>query len=102
GVKPVRRGQCYARVTLLFQDKQIAVLSSAYVTDAKGITYPPGVHEGFAEGPGYVYMIEYYPSVGEEVMHHVPANARWRVRSLYLTFQTDATEADRGVTVAFG
>ncbi|GAH19887.1 unnamed protein product, partial [marine sediment metagenome] len=50
GVKPVRRGQCYARVTLLFQDKQIAVLSSAYVTDAKGITYPPGVHEGFAEG----------------------------------------------------
>ncbi|GAH88755.1 unnamed protein product, partial [marine sediment metagenome] len=45
GVKPVKRGQCYARVTLLFRDKQIGILSSAYVTDAKGITYPPGVHE---------------------------------------------------------
>ncbi|GAH54475.1 unnamed protein product [marine sediment metagenome] len=97
----MRRGQCYARVTLLFRDKQIGILSSAYVTDAKGITYPPGVHEGFAEGPGYLYRLMLVPVNGEELVFTVPENARWRVRSLFAEFITDATEEDRGVGVAF-
>ncbi|GAH78332.1 unnamed protein product, partial [marine sediment metagenome] len=75
GVIPVRRGQCYARVTLLFRDKQIGILSSAYVTDSKGITYPPGVHEGFTEGPGYLYRIEVpSPEAGAAIDYAVPDN----------------------------
>ncbi len=102
GVIPVRRGQCYARVTLLFQGKQIGILSSAYVTDGKGITYPPGVHEGFTEGPGYVHNVPFAtPDEGAEAAYTVPDNVRWRVRGIYLKLDTDATVADRGVSVVF-
>ncbi len=98
GVIPVRRGQCYARVTLLFRGKQIGILSSAYVTDAKGIAYPPGVHEGFAEGPGYVYAATTEISeITKEIEGIVPENARWRVRSLKFRFDTSGVVADRGV-----
>ncbi|MBA7539671.1 hypothetical protein ES705_31951 [subsurface metagenome] len=102
GVIPVRRGQCYARVTLLFRGKQVAILSSAYVTDAKGITYPPGVHEGFAEGPGYLYMvIVSSPAAGSQSICTVPENVRWRVRSMIFSLTTSAVVADRGVYVEF-
>ncbi|MBA7539870.1 hypothetical protein ES705_32155 [subsurface metagenome] len=101
GVIPVRRGQCYARVTLLFQGKQIAILSSAYVTDAKGITYPPGVHEGFAEGPGYLYQITFAPGAGEELSFTVPDNARWRVMAISFRLATSGVAGDRGVRLKF-
>ncbi len=102
GVIPVRRGQCYARVTLLFRGKQVAILSSAYVTDAKGITYPPGVHEGFAEGPGYLRkVVVANPAAGNKLVFTVPENARWRVRSMSFFFDTDAAGGDRGVWLSF-
>ncbi|GAI34682.1 unnamed protein product, partial [marine sediment metagenome] len=102
GVIPVKRGQCYARVTLLFQDKQIAILSSAYVTDAKGITYPPGVHEGFTEGPGHLYSVAFpVPAFGAELSLEVPENVRWRVRAIYILLITDEAVFDRAVRVVF-
>lgn len=95
---PVRRGSCYVRITLLFEDAVIAILSSAYLTDSKGITWPPGVHEGSTEGPGYRYNLTGAPGFpGVEASVSVPPNTRWRVVAIRLALTTSAAVGDRGV-----
>ena len=107
---PVRRGECYVRITLLAAGAPVGVLSAGYLTDSKTITWPPGVFEGFTEGPGYIRLVTGSdPAAGSEVSITVPTNAVWRLRSLRLRLDTDSTVANRrvalvvddGSTVAF-
>jgi len=97
---PVRRGECYIRLTLLMGGFAVGRLSAAYLTDSKTITWPPGVFEGFTEGPGLIrYLTGTDPAAGNEVSETVPTNARWRIKFLWFSLVTDATVTTRRVTL---
>lgn len=97
-VPPVRRGECYVRITLRMGGMPVGRLSAGYLTDSKTMTYPAGVFEGFTEGAGYVHLVEgTNPLAGEQVIELVPENCRWRLISMMVRLVTDATVADRVV-----
>ena len=101
-VAGVRRGECYVRLTLLMGGFPVGRLSSAYVTDSKNISWPPGVFEGFTEGPGLLRSVTgTNPAAGANIAESVPTNARWKIRSLKFRFITDATVATRIVNIRF-
>ena len=95
---PVRRGECYIRITLLVDGEPVKRLMAAYLTDGKTLSWPPGVHEGFTEGPGLIRLVTgTNPAAGVEVLEAVPTNARWKLRGLYIQLTTDANAANRTV-----
>ena len=47
---PVRRGECYVRLTLLAAGAPVGILSAGYLTDSKTISWPPGVFEESTSG----------------------------------------------------
>ena len=99
-VAPVRRGECYVRITLLMDGEPVQRLASAYLTDSKTLSWPPGQYEGFTEGPGLIYQYAATnPGAGAEVLVTVPTNARWRLIALKLNLITDATVVDRSIKI---
>ena len=99
---PVRRGECYVRVTLLLDGEPVQRLSAAYLTDSKTLSWPPGQFEGFTEGPGLIRVISgTNPAANVEVLETVPTNAAWKLKSVMFTLVTDANAANRGVMIAF-
>ena len=97
---PVRRGECYVRLTLLAAGAPVGILSAGYLTDSKTITWPPGTFEGFLEGRGRVYVfLGDNPAAGNEISLTVPTNARWRILMIKLRLVTDATVIDRRVRI---
>jgi len=93
---PVRRGECYVRVTLLLDGEPVQRLASAYLTDSKTLSWPPGQFEGFTEGPGFLEVVQTAdPAAGAEVTYTIPTNQRARLRALKLVLVTDATVANR-------
>ena len=96
---PVRRGECYVRVTLMMDGEPVKRLMAAYLTDGKTLAWPPGVHEGMTEGPGRVYTLTGTdPAPGAEIVQAVPTNARWKLLALRFTYITDATVTNRRVS----
>jgi len=95
---PVRRGELYVRLTLLLMGFPVGRLSTGYLTDSKTITWPPGVFEGFTEGPGLMRSLRGTdPAAGTEISETVPTNAGWRLRGLNAELVTDTTVIDREV-----
>lgn len=95
---PVRRGECYVRITLLMAGFPVGRLITAYLTDGKTLTWPPGVHEGFTEGPGYLRALDgTNPAAASEISEAVPTNARWKLKGLRFQLVADANVADRRV-----
>jgi len=76
--------------------KPIQRLVAAYLTDGKTLSWPPGVHEGFTEGPGLIRTITGTdPAANVELSETVPTNARWKLLAMVATLVTDATAANR-------
>lgn len=97
---PVRRGECYVRVTLLMDGEPVQRLAAAYLTDSKPISWPPGQFEDFLSGPGLIKTVTgTNPAAAVEVSEACPANARWRLLSAYLVLTTDANVANRTVNI---
>ena len=97
---PVRRGECYVRLTLVLDGEPVKRFFSAYLTDGKTLAWPPGVFEGFTEGAGLIRTITgTNPAAGAEVSEAVPTNARWRLIAIKLNFTTDGTVANRYVSL---
>ena len=93
---PVRRGECYVRVTLLLEGEPVKRLMTAYLTDGKTLTWPPGIQEGFTEGEGLVlHVTGTNPAAGAEISETVPTNVKWILRSIAVVFDTDANAANR-------
>lgn len=77
-------------------------LSAGYLTDSRTLNWPPGIFEGFTDGPGLPRTITgTNPAAGAEITEAVPTNARWRVKSILLIFETDGTVATRKVVLKF-
>jgi len=99
---PVRRGECYVRLSLLAAGALVHVLSAGYITDSKTVAWPPGVFESFTEGPGLIRIITGTdPAAGTEISQSVPTNARWRLIALRIVLATDATVATRRIQLLF-
>ena len=95
---PVRRGECYVRVTLLLDGEPVQRLAAAYLTDSKTLSWPPGQFEAFTEGPGLIRVITGTdPAAGVEVVETVPTNTRWVLRGLRIGLTSDATVINRVV-----
>jgi len=93
---PVRRGECYVRLSLLAAGSLVGRLSCGYLTDSKTISWPPGVFEGSEEGPGLIKMIVgSNPSAGSEVSVTVPTNVRWKLLCLKIVLHASSATADR-------
>jgi len=97
---PVRRGECYVRLTLLAAGAPVGILSAGYLTDSKTITWPPGMFEGFREGPGLIRRVTgTNPAAGNEISETVPTNTIWRLLGVYLGLVTSGTVAERRVNL---
>jgi len=97
---PVRRGECYIRATLMMDGEPVLRLSAGYLTDSKTISWPPGVFEGFTEGPGLIRTVTgTNPAAGAEFAETVPTNTRWKLRSLLVQLVADVNVATRRVNL---
>lgn len=97
-VAPVRRGECYVRVTLLMAGFAVGRLIAGYVTDGMTLAWPGGKFENFTDGAGLLRTITgTNPAAGAEISETVPTNTRWKLRSVIFALSTDATVASRQV-----
>jgi hypothetical protein len=105
----ITRGQTFVRAFIsrggsaLIQPSQL--LFADYVTTQIGAAYPNGRVTAPIEGPGFVYLFAgTNPGAGANWSVSVPANARWRVRSIGALLTTSATVINRqvGLHIAVG
>jgi len=75
-------------------------LSSGYLTDSKTMSWPPGHYESFTDGPGLIRtVIGTKPAAGAEISEAVPSNAKWKLKAIRIVLTTDATAANRILTL---
>jgi len=99
-----RVGQCFAIVELVrgFTGAvvPIAVLGQGYVTDTSRLGGPGSRLTASIAGPGVLRSITGTdPAAGVEIAETVPTNARWRPLAIQFAFVTDATVANREVSL---
>lgn len=98
------RGQTFVRLFLnpkvLGAGQPGFMLMSDYVTTRMAPGHPNGRILAPTEGPGWTQAIQVVsPGANADWLIAVPANARWRIVSVFATFQTDATPGDRSATI---
>lgn len=78
----------------------IASLWSGYVTDTTPLGWPGVLPARSVDGPGVLRLIAGTdPAAGVEIIETVPTNARWRVLGVRFALTTDATVANREVSL---
>ena len=95
-------GSSYAAVTLkrspyLASGLTTALLLAGYISDKQFLSYPTTTPRGPAEGPANMKYFVLHPAVGVQWTLAAPSGARWRIRGVQCSFQTDATVASRGM-----
>ena len=99
---PVRNGRCFVNMFLYAGGLRLFGLGSGYLSDGYQVSWPPAKHSPMGSGPGYLRSVAGTdPAAGAEISETVPTNARWRLRGLIVQFVTDATVANRYVTLTF-
>lgn len=99
-----RIGQCWALVELVRgfsgATSVVGTLVSGYVTTNQPLAWPGSPMRGTLEGPGVIRSITGTdPAAGAEVSETVPTGARWRLIAMNVVLGTDATVANRNVTI---
>jgi hypothetical protein len=99
-----RRGQCFALLELVrgFTGAvvPVALLSQGYVTDTARFGWPQSIVQHSTEGRGVIRAITGTdPAAGVEISETVPTNARWELLAIGFALVTDATAANREVTL---
>lgn len=96
----IRRGQTWAAVALIrggpsaFHIPNLVV--EGYVATGRGLTWPGQPPDQVGPGGGWLRALTGTdPAAGAQVSETVPTGAVWRLKSLLVTFTTDATVADR-------
>jgi len=98
---PLRRGECYAKLSLMFGGFFVGQLCSAYVTDDKSPTWPPGVFEAPTEGPGLIVLNVDETLDDSDKVFTAPTNVRWKPLSLWSEYYSTATAGSRELEVVF-
>lgn len=95
-------GQTWTRATVLRGARpaeiEQAVLCQGYVSTGYWLSWPPGIYDRIADGPGALRSIAgTNPAAGVEITETVPTNVRWRLLLARFTLVTNATVATRRV-----
>ncbi len=78
----------------------LATLVQGYVTDTSRLAWPGSPLRSSIDGPGVIRSIAGTdPAAGAEIAEVVPANARWQLDTVRVELVTDATVANRTVTL---
>lgn len=99
-----RIGQCFALLEVVRGQTgaviPLATLVQGYATDTQRLAWPGSPVLASADGPGVVRSVaDADPAAGAESTVTVPANARWRLLTFRGELVTDATVANRTVTL---
>ena len=99
-----RRGQFFVQLSIFRGSGQSGfrhcVLASGYVAHDLVVNWPGTGINSPLEGPGIIRsVIGSNPAFGAEVVEVVPPGARWRLRCLKASLTTDATVANRQVSL---
>lgn len=100
----VRRGDCYVNAALTNSKDAVTIdmLCEGYVTSQCGIEWPDFINENSVAGFGSLKTITgANPAAGAEVSDTVPANARWKLRAIKVTFVASAAVANRVINITF-
>jgi len=94
------RGQCWVVVNLLMGGVDVATLIQGYIAPFRNLTFPRGNIEDMHVGPGHFhFVLGTDPAANAEILETVPTNAVWRLHAMWLQLVTDATAANRYVTI---
>lgn len=99
--QPVTRGQTYIRVYLAPDGSSTLdpilshVIAAGYLSAFCPLAYPQGTPEAEMSGHGWFRSIFIGPTSGTFAFVQVPANARWRLLSIFFTLTTSAVVALR-------
>lgn len=101
-----RRGECFVVVEVIrgfTGDVQpTTTLIQGYVCDTSNRAWPASPLELSTEGPGNLRsIVGTDPAAGIEIIETVPTNARWRLVGMRAVLVTDATVANRTVSLVF-
>jgi len=102
-----RRGSCFVLVELVRGGEggaaaPLGVLVQGYVTDTQRRGWPLSPLELSTEGPGVLRSVTGTdPAANVEITETVPTNARWLLHAIRFTLTTDATVANREVSLTF-
>lgn len=99
-----RRGQTYAQVYLVRRqadaDSNAPVLIGDYIVAGQAIGWPANLPRSSVDGPGMIRAITgTNPAAGVEISETVPTNARWQLRSIFMTLTTAVAVANRQVAI---
>lgn len=79
-----------------------ATLAAGYVTAVQPLAFPGSGVRRSVDGPGALRSITGTdPAAGVEIAETVPTGARWKLLTMQFTLVTDATVANRNVSVGF-
>lgn len=100
----VRRGQCFVQVQLArgsTSSQDIGfVMVSDYVMSSQSLCFPGAPLRSSTDGPGYIRSLTGTdPAANTEFSETVPTNARWKLRTVTVSFVTDANVASRDVNL---
>jgi len=97
----IDRGKVYANLYLNVNSTKVYSFISGYVTSTVGLTWPYGRGEDPKSGMGVFESVTgTNPAAGAEVEEYVPSGKLWRIHAFRINFTTDATVADRAVSLA--
>lgn len=99
-----RVGQCFATVEVVRGSTgavtTLGALISGYVTDTSRLPWPGSPARSSVEGPGVIRLVTGTdPAAGAEISETVPTNAKWRLVALRAALVTDATVANRTLSL---
>lgn len=90
------RGCLYIRAQLEMAGYAVGRLFQGYLTAAKAITWPPGLHEGPTDGAGCLKIYKSSdPAAGIRPYLDVPTGARWELLFANCMLKTSVTVANR-------
>jgi hypothetical protein len=101
----ITRGQTFARAfinrAIFGATSPAQTIFADYVTTLVSSGYPNGRVLAPTEGPGWVYSVtRANPAAGQDWTITLPANTRWRIRTVFAQLLTSATVVNRNVSLA--
>jgi hypothetical protein len=94
------QGMTHATVYLTIDGDDLCELCSGLVYRQKSISYPNNNSQDIRPGGGYLTDIESAnPDAGDEISHQVPAGQFWHILGITTELVTDATVANRFVSL---
>jgi len=96
------QGGCYVSLTVTTNEDILYQLCSGFVYSQKALSWPIAPNVDIVPNHGKIEWVNSaQPAAGAEASILVPTTERWKILSVYAKLVTDATVANRRVSIAF-